>query len=160
MFLQILDILRILLVCFTFYYGYDIGFENGYNPITQLHFMIPMMIVSIAGISGIEGLLSGKKSAMIKGYEVGSNYQIQSSIALLSYAVTAIMVYSLDFGIKAELSILAAFVFFFFFSAMNHGIEAVKNKNYKWQNINRPFLILILIAGLYYPIVKVIPMIK
>ena len=37
---------------------------------------------------------------------------------------------------------------------------AVKNKNYKWQNINRPFLILILIAGLYYPIAKVIPMIK
>jgi hypothetical protein len=85
MILKILDILRIIIVSAAFFFGYRIGFANGYDPIAQLHFMIPVIIVAIAGISGMEGLLFAKKSAEMKGFEVGSNYQRQSAIALLSY---------------------------------------------------------------------------
>ncbi|MFA5848672.1 MAG: DUF6790 family protein [Bacteroidales bacterium] len=156
--IKILDILRIVIVCFTFYFGYNIGFANGYDPLAQLHFMIPVIIATIAGISGLEGLLFAKKSAEIKGFEVGSNYQRQSAIALLSYAVVAIMVYFFNWGIKAELTIFFAFIFFFIFSGLNHAIEAVKKKNYKWQNVNRPFITFILIAGMIYPIIMAIKM--
>jgi hypothetical protein len=158
MMIKILDILRIVIVCFTFYFGYNIGFANGYDPLAQLHFMIPVIIATIAGISGLEGLLFAKKSAEIKGFEVGSNYQRQSAIALLSYAVVAIMVYFFNWGIKAELTIFFAFIFFFIFSGLNHAIEAVKKKNYKWQNVNRPFITFILIAGMIYPIIMAIKM--
>ncbi|MFZ4412432.1 MAG: DUF6790 family protein [Bacteroidales bacterium] len=158
MIIKILDILRIVLVGVSFYVGYSIGFKNGYNPIAQLHFMIPVVIVSISGISGLEGLLFGKKSAEIKGFETGSNYQRQSAIALLSYAVVAIFVYFINWGIKAELSIFFTFIFFFFFSALNHGKEAILKKNYKWQNINRPFITLLLMAGMIYPIVMALKM--
>lgn len=153
MILQILEIVRILLVSFAFYWGYTIGFAETYNPIAQLHFMIPVIIVSIAGISGLEGLFFSKKSAELKGYEVGSNYQIQSAIALLSYAVIALFVYLFKWGIKAELTILFTFIFFLFFSGVNHFIDAIKRKNYKWQNINRLFITLILIIGLIYPVI-------
>jgi len=153
MFLQMLDIIRILSVCVAFYWGYSIGFaEEIYNPIAQLHFMIPLVIVAIAGISGLEGLFFGKQAAEIKGYEVGSRYQKQSAIALLSYAFVAVAVYFLGWGIEAELTIFFAFIFFFFFSALNHAADAIKNKNYKWQNINRPFIVLLLIAGMVYPV--------
>ena len=156
MFLKALDILRISLVCIAFYFGYSIGYETDiYNPTAQLHFMIPIVITAIAGISGLEGLLFGNASAKLKGFETGSNYQRQSAIALLSYAVTAILVYFLNWGVKAELTIFFSFIFFLFFSGFNHLIDAVKNKNYKWQNINRPFITLLLIAGMIYPIVKV-----
>ncbi|MHC1738186.1 MAG: DUF6790 family protein [Ignavibacteriaceae bacterium] len=151
--LKILDILRILIVSVTFFFGYQIGFADGYDPFAQLHFMIPLIIVAISGISGIEGLFFGKQAAQIKGYEVGSNYQRQSAIALLSYAAIAIFVYFADWGIKAELTIFFTFIFFFFFSGVNHGIDAIKRKNYKWQNINRPFIVLLLIAGMFYPVV-------
>ena len=151
--LKLLDILRIAGVAIAFFFGYQIGFAEAYDPIAQLHFMIPIIIVTIAGISGLEGIFFAKKSAMLKGFEVGSNYQRQSAIALLSYAVIAIIVYLCDWGIKAELTILFSFIFFFFFSAINHGIEAVKKKNYKWQNVNRPFITLLLIAGLAYPVI-------
>ncbi|MCF7794366.1 MAG: hypothetical protein K9N09_12005 [Candidatus Cloacimonetes bacterium] len=154
MLLKILDWIRILAVGVAFFFGYQIGFEHGYDPIAQLHFMIPIIIVAIAGISGLEGILCGKKSAELKGFETGSNYQKQSAIALLSYAVIALLIYFANWGIKAELTILFTFIFFFFFSAINHGLEAVKNKNYNWQNINRPFITLLLIAGLVYPVVK------
>ncbi len=153
MILQLFDILRIVLVAIAFFFGYRIGFaQGGYDPAAQLHFMIPLIITAISGISGIEGLLFADKSAEMKGYERGSNYQRQSAIALVSYAVGSILVWYLNWGIKAELSILFTFLFFFFFSAVNHATDAIRRKNYKWQNINRPFLVLILIAGLIYPV--------
>lgn len=154
MLLQLLDIIRIISVTAAFFFGYQIGFANGYDPIAQLHFMIPIIIAAIAGISGLEGIFFAKRSAELKGYEVGSNYQKQSAIALLSYVAAAIIVYIANWGIKAELTILFAFIFFFFFSGINHGIDAIRRKNYKWQNINRPVITLLLIAGLIYPVTK------
>jgi len=125
MFLKLLDILRIAIVTAAFFFGYQIAYQNGYDPIAQLHFMIPTIIVGIAGLSGLEGLLFAKKSAELKGFEVGSNYQKQSAIALLSYAVIAIIIYLLNWGIKSELTIFFTFIFFFIFSALNHTIEAI-----------------------------------
>lgn len=158
MLIQLLDITRILLVGIAFYFGYSIGYDGTYNPIAQLHFMIPIVIVAIAGISGVEGLFFGKEAALAKGYEVGSNYQKQSAFALLSYALGAIFVYFANWGIKAELTILFVFFFFFIFSAINHAIDAIRHKNYKWQNINRPFILLLLLAGFIYPIYMVFNM--
>lgn len=154
MIIKIFDILRIVIVSVTFFWGYKIGFTNGYDPIAQLHFMIPVIIATISGISGLEGGFFARKSAEMKGFEVGSNYQRQSAIALLSYAVIAIVVYFINWGIKAELTIFFAFIFFFIFSGLNHAMEAIQNKNYKWQNINRPFITFILIAGMIYPVIK------
>ena len=56
MLLTLLDIIRIVSVAVAFFFGYQIGFANGYDPIAQLHFMIPIIIVGIAGISGLEGI--------------------------------------------------------------------------------------------------------
>lgn len=157
---KILDILRILSVSIAFFFGYMIGFNDGFDPQAQLHFMIPIVIAAIAGLSGIEGLFFGKQSAEAKGYEVGSNYQRQSAIALLSYAVVAIFVSVCNWGIIAELTIFFAFMFFLIFSGINHTVDAVKNKNYKWQNINRPFITLLLIAGMIYPLIAVLKNLK
>lgn len=160
MFLKILDILRMVIVAVAFYFGYKIGFANGYDPLAQLHFMIPLVIIAIAGIAGTEGLLFAKQSAQLKGFEVGSNYQRQSAIALLSYAAGAILVYFINWGIKAELTLFFVFIFFFFFSGLNHALDAVRRKNYKWQNINRPFITLLLIAAMIYPVVMALKMIR
>ncbi|TRZ66670.1 hypothetical protein D4R20_00180 [bacterium] len=159
MIIKIFDILRIVITSGAFFWGYKIGFTNGYDPIAQLHFMIPVIIAAIAGISGLEGIFFAEKSAEIKGFEVGSNYQRQSAIALSSYAVIAIIIYFSNWGIKAELTIFFAFIFFFIFSGLNHAIDAIKRKNYKWQNINRPFITLLLIAGMIYPVIMALKII-
>ncbi|MEI6681191.1 MAG: DUF6790 family protein [Bacteroidota bacterium] len=153
MVIKLLDILRIVLVLVAFFFGHLIGFTNGYHPVPQLHFMIPVIIVAIAGISGLEGVFLGRRSAAAKGFETGSNYQKQSAIAMLSYPAAAILAWFFNWGIRAELTILFAFIFFFFFSAVNHTIDAVVRKNYRWQNINRPFLTLLIIAGMIYPVI-------
>ncbi len=154
MFLKTLDAVRIVAVSAAFFFGYQVGYANGYDPIAQLHIMIPVIIVAIAGLSGIEGLLFGKESAKLKGFNGDGNYQRQSAIALLSYAVISIFVYFSNWGIKAELTILFTFIFFFFFSGINHAVDALRRKNYKWQNINRPFITLLLITGLIFPVYK------
>jgi len=154
MLIQVLDIVRMLIVAAAFYFGYNMGYASGtYDPAAQLHFMIPVIIAAIAGISGIEGLFFGKAAAEAKGFESGSNYQKQSAIALLSYAIVAVAIYFLNWGVKAELTIFFTFICFFFFSGINHGIDAVRRRNYKWQNINRPVITLLLIAGMLYPVI-------
>ncbi len=160
MFLKTLDILRIAIVSAAFFFGYQIGYaETAYNPIAQLHFMIPTIIIGMAGISGLEGLFFGKQSAELKGFKTDGNYQRQNAIALLSYAVIAIIVYVLNWGIKSELTIFFTFIFFFIFSAINHGVQAIQKKNYHWQNINRPFLTLLLVVGMVYPVVMALKLI-
>lgn len=153
MFSNILDGIRILAVCAAFFFGYQIGFQDGYNPVVQLHFMIPILIVAVAGISGLEGLIFPAQASAAKGFESGSNYQKQSAIALLSYAVVALLVCFANWGLYAELTILFAFCFFFILSGINHAMDAIKHKNYKWQNINRPFITLIMVVGLLYPVI-------
>lgn len=150
-----LDTVRIGLVCITFYVGYSIGYKNGtYDPVAQLHFMIPWVIFAIAGISGLEALIWPDETADAKGYETGSNYQRQSAIALLSYAVVAVLIACFKWGLYAELTIFFAFIFFFFFSAINHALDAIRRHNYAWQNINRPFITALLIAGMLYPVIQ------
>jgi hypothetical protein len=153
MLIRILEIIRIISVGIAFFFGYQIGFKSGYDPIAQLHFMIPVIVVAIAGISGFEGLFFGKQAAEAKGFETGSNYQRQSAIALLSFAFGALLIYFSNWGINSELSVFFIFIFFFTFSAVNHTVDAIKHKNYAWQNINRPFLTLLIIAGMVYPVV-------
>lgn len=151
--IKLLEYSRIVGVCLAFFVGYLIGFSgDGYDPSAQLHIMIPLIIVAMAGTSGVEGLFFREQTAKAKGYETGSNYQIQSAVALLSYTFGSLLVYVLNWGIRAELTMLFTFLFFFIFSAVNHLRNAIVHKNYKFANINRPFLVLILIVGLVYPV--------
>ncbi len=115
MIVKILEILRILAVGAAFYFGYPAGYENGYHPEIRLHLMVPVIVVAIAGFSGIEGLFFGRQAAQAKGFETGSNYQRQSAIALLSFAFAAMLVFFMIWGIRAELTVLFAFLFFFIF---------------------------------------------
>ena len=152
MLLNILDWIRIAGVSAAFYLGYQAGFENGYDAAAQLHIMVPMTIVFIAGTSAFEGLFFGRQAAAAKGFAGDDNYQRQTAFAMLSYTVTALLVYVADWGVKAELTVLFVFLFFLFLSGINHGIDAVRRHNYAWQNINRPFITLLLVAGFFYPV--------
>lgn len=149
MIIKLIEILRITATAFGVFWAYYVG-ETAQEI---LNIMVPWVVVSIAGSSGLEGLLFGKQAAIEKGYEQGSNYQTQSAIALLSYAVIALLVYFMKWGTNAELAIVLAFMFFTIFSGANHARSIIQDKNYKWANLNRPFLAILLTAVLWYPVV-------
>jgi hypothetical protein len=132
--------------------GVFLAYYYGNTAQEVLSLMSPWVVVSIAGTSGFESLFLSRETARQKGFRGGGNYQIQSGIALLSYAVLALSVYLLKWGTNAELTIILAFMFFTVFSAVNHSRSAIVDKNYKWANLNRPFLAIILILVLWWPV--------
>lgn len=74
MILMVFEAVRIILVCIAFYWGYKTGFADNYDSVAQLHIMIPVIIVAIAGISVIEGIFFAIRAAEFKGFEIRSNY--------------------------------------------------------------------------------------
>jgi hypothetical protein len=90
-------------------------------------------------LSGIEGLFFARESAEAKGFEVGSNYQRQSAIALLSYAVIAVLIWFIKWGIKAELTIFMAFIFFFFFFSIEPCGGCDQTENLQMAEYKPPF---------------------
>ncbi len=152
MIIKILEFLRIAGVIA----GYIIAYIAIDTPEETLHTLTLWIIVSIAGLSGIEGLFFSKKAAAEKGFETGSNYQIQSAFAFLSMAAIAILVYIMNWGVHADLTISFVFLLFLFLSSINHAWQAIEHKNYKWNNLIRPFQTILLIAIYIYPIIKVL----
>jgi hypothetical protein len=78
------------------------------------------------------------------GYAPHRVYQIQSGLA------TALIVYLLDWGRYADFTIVTAMVMFFAFSAGNHVVTAIMERNCKPVNLLRPAMALLLI-GLLLP---------
>lgn len=156
MIIKIIEAIRIAAATFGIFWAYYIGMSTATPDVSVLHILTPWIIVSIAGTSAIEGLFFSKQAAAEKGFDDKGNYAIQSRIALLSYAVISLVVYFANWGTNAELTIIFTFMFFMFFSAINHGYQAVVNKNYHWANLNRPFLTALLIAALWYPVTNVL----
>lgn len=148
MIIKIIEIIRIVATGL----GVFLAYYYGETPQEVLHIMSPWVIVAIAGTSGLEGLFFGKQGAIEKGFERGGNYQIQSAIALLSYGVISLVVYFMNWGTNAELTIVFTFLFFMIFAAVNHTRSIIVDKNYKWANLNRPFLSALLIAVLWWPV--------
>ncbi len=154
MIIKIIEIVRIAGTCFGIFWAYFIGM-SGDNPAQSvLHIITPWVIISLAGTSAIEGLFFGKQAAAEKGFENDGNYAYQSRVALLSFAVISLIVYLTNWGTKAELTIMLTFMLFMILSAINHGYQAVVNKNYHWANMNRPILTALLIASVWYPLIN------
>jgi len=156
MIIKIIEIIRIAGASFGIYWAYYIGMGTSTPDESVLHILTPWIIVSIAGTSAIEGLFFGKQSAAEKGFVNDGNYAYQSRIALLSYAVLSLVVYFANWGTNAELTIMLTFMFFMFFSAINHGYQAVAHHNYRWENLNRPFLTALLIGAVWYPVTSLL----
>ncbi len=156
MIIKIIEIIRIAGASFGIYWAYYIDMSTGTPAESVLHILTPWIIVSIAGTSAIEGLFFGKQAASEKGFVDDGNYAYQSRIALLSYAVLSLVVYFANWGTNAELTIMLTFLFFMFFSAINHGYQAIAHHNYHWANLNRPFLTALLIAAVWYPVTNLL----
>lgn len=136
--------------------GYFIAYFAFDTPEETLKTLTIWAIVSIAGLSGIEGLFFGKQAAKAKGFEQGSNYQKQTAFAFLAMAIVAIIVVMANWGVMAYLTISFMFLLFLFMSTINHAYQAIANKNYTWNNIIRPFQTLFLIAVYIYPVIQVL----
>ncbi|MEN6332256.1 MAG: hypothetical protein ABFD57_09735, partial [Smithella sp.] len=79
--------------------------------------------------------------------------QIQSGLANAATAITALLVYVLDWGRFADATIVVVMLVFFALSATNHLATAIMAGNMKPVNLLRPVMTLFLL-GLLLPLMS------
>ena len=126
----------------------------GTDAISKFHILGPIVVVIMSGTVAFESLLLGEVGSEKIGYKPDRPYQIQSGLNNLATAVTALLVFMLDWGRYADATIVTAMLLFFTFSAVNHAATAIKEHNMKPVNLMRPIMALLLIGVLLYPMIK------
>jgi hypothetical protein len=135
-----------LAIFFAYYFGKD--------AISRFHIMGPFVVMLMSGTVAFESLILGEAASEKIGYAPNRAYQIQSGLANAATAVTALLVYVLDWGRYADATIVTAMLMFFTFSAANHVATAIMERNMKPVNLLRPAMALLLIGFLLPPMIK------
>ena len=135
-----------LAIFFAYYLGKD--------AISRFHIMGPFVVMLMSGTVAFESLMLGEAASEKIGYEPHRAYQIQSGLANAATAITAFLVYVLDWGRYADATIVTAMLMFFAFSAANHVATAIMERNMKPVNLLRPAMALLLIGFLLPPMIK------
>jgi len=140
---------RIIGITAGIFFAYQFG--KG-NPRITLHYLSFFIIVVMAGLTGIEGMFFGKASAESMGREADPRYQRQSAGANLAFALTALLVFLLNWGLYADATILIAALIFFVISASVHTWEIFAMGNRSFKNALRPILTLALLGVTAWPL--------
>ncbi|MBK9162130.1 MAG: hypothetical protein IPM27_11360 [Nitrosomonadales bacterium] len=135
-----------LSIFFAYYFGHD--------AISQFHIMGPFIVMLMSGTVAFESLILGEVASEKIGYAPNRAYQIQSGLANAATAMTALLVYLVDWGRYADATIVTAMLMFFTFSAVNHAITAITERNMKPVNLLRPAMALLLIGFLLPAMIK------
>ncbi|MCE1225139.1 MAG: hypothetical protein LWW87_01495 [Geobacteraceae bacterium] len=126
----------------------------GHDAISQFHIMGPFVVMAMLGTVAFESLFLGDVASQKVGYAPNRAYQIQSGLANAATAVTALMVYLLDWGRYADATIVSVMLIFFALSAANHVVSAIMERNMKAVNLLRPVMALLLIGFLLPAMIK------
>jgi hypothetical protein len=137
-----------LAIFFAYYCGEDAA--------SRFHIMGPFVVMIMSGSVAFEALVLGESASGKIGYSPDRAYQIQSGLANVASAITALLVYVLEWGRFAEAAVVAGMLIFFTLSAANHLATAIVGHNMKTVNLLRPAMTLLLIALLLPPMVAVL----
>jgi hypothetical protein len=132
-----------LAIFFAFYIGHD--------AVSQFHIMGLFIVMIMSGTVAFESLVLGEAASEKIGYAPNRAYQTQSGLANVAIAVTALLVYLLDWGKYADATIVTVMLMFFTLSAANHVTTAIRDGNMKPVNLLRPVVTLLLL-GLLLPL--------
>jgi hypothetical protein len=126
----------------------------GTDAISEFHILGPIMVIVMSGTVAFESLILGEGGSEKIGYKPNRAYQIQSGLNNLATALTALLVFMLDWGRYADATIVTAMLVFFTLSASNHAVTAIKDHNMKPVNLMRPIMTLLLLGILLPPMFK------
>ena len=125
-----------------------LAYYFGDDPAAVLHIMAPFTVMLMAGTIAFESLILGETASEKIGYTPSRAYQIQSGLNNLATAMTAAMVFVLDWGKYADATVLSVYLAFQLFSGINHGRTIITEKNCFKTNMLRPVLSFVLLAAL------------
>ena len=133
---------------------YFLAQYSGTDAVSKCHILGPLMVIIMSGTVALESLFLGEVSSEKIGYAPNRAYQVQSGLNNLATAVTALLVFILNWGRYAEAAIVTVMLLFFTFSAINHTMTAIREHNRKPVNLMRPLMTLLLLAILLPPMLQ------
>jgi hypothetical protein len=134
--------------------GTFVAYLLGSGEATEtLHWLNLLLVLPITALTGIEGMFFGASSAASMNRAASPEYQRQSAGANLACAVTLILVFLLNWGVKAEATIMIVSLLFFVFSAAVHVWGAVSGGNRNRKNWLRGVLTLAFVGACAWPLV-------
>jgi len=127
--------------------GYYLAYQPGITLEHSFNYLLLLVVIPLAGLTGLESVCFSDLTAQSKGREIGSAYQVQSGINNLAIAITAFMVWFWQWGLFASLTIIMVLLTFFALSSINHTVEYVTARERKAIHLMRPVLTLMIIAA-------------
>lgn len=126
----------------------------GTDAISKFHILGPSLVIIMSGTVAFESLVLGEVASEKIGYAPNRPYQIQSGLNNAATALTALLVFILNWGRYADATIVTAMLLFFTLSAANHTATAIREHNLRPVNLMRPIMTLVLMALLLPPMFK------
>ena len=127
--------------------GFFLAYQAHRTNIEILNYLLLWIVIPLAGLTGLESIFLGAASATDKGREIGSVYQIQSGLNNLSTAIIGFLVWYLQWGTQASLTVSFVLLLFLIFSSLNHAYEYWIQKNRQCIHFLRPLLTTALILA-------------
>lgn len=116
------------------------------NPEYQFSILTITVILSLAGLSGIEGLFFGETAAELSGYSGGGGYQRKSALNDLALAIATLLVYAVGWDIYAKVTLMSIMLIFLILSAVNNSYIVMNKEEPKLINHVQPVVTLLLIG--------------
>lgn len=135
-------------------FAYFLAEYLGTDSISKFHILGPIVVMLMSGTVAFESLILGEAASEKIGYKPNRAYQIQSGLNNLATALTALLVFVLDWGRYADVTVVSVMLIFFALSAINHTATAIREQNFKPVNLMRPVMVLLLMGVLLPPMVK------
>ena len=137
---HVLELVRFLGV----FVGLWVAFSKLSDPKLGFHWLSVFVVVSVAGMAGIESLFFGQRAAKASGYADPGPYQRQSGLNNLALATVGLAVFLLNWGTHAEAAICLVLLVFLALSSINHARSRWRDGNPSWRGFTRPVGTLIL----------------
>jgi hypothetical protein len=130
--------------------GVFFAFLWGGSPLEQFNIFAVFVLVSVAGLTGIELIFFGKNPSKLSVTPESVTpeeraYNRQSGLYNFALAVTALFAYLAGWSFYAEAALLAVLVLFLLFSAVNHAYAMVKEGKNSTEEYSKAVLAVILI---------------
>ena len=125
--------------------GVFFAFLWGGSPLEQFNIFAVFVIVSVAGLTGIELIFFGKNPSKLSVSPEEMAYNRQSGLYNFALAVTALFAYLAGWSFYAEAALLTVLVLSLLFSAVNHAYAMVKEDKNSTKEYSRAILAVILI---------------
>ncbi|OGV44552.1 MAG: hypothetical protein A2X46_03110 [Lentisphaerae bacterium GWF2_57_35] len=126
----------------------------GTDAISKFHILGPMTVMVMSGSVALESLILGEAASEKIGYRPNRAYQVQSGLNNLATALTALLVFVLDWGRYADAAVTSSMLLFFVLSAANHLATGIRDHNFKPVNLMRPLMTLLLLGLLLPPMLQ------